>query len=94
MSWEAGWISPKYSRWNRDNSPKYFETSPSAAPAQVAQIRRQKGLKERTPKTIREDFFEFLDEGDYTFSYKMVMMLNNLSLLEDLDINQKTKVIN
>jgi len=64
------------------------------APAQVVEIREQKGLKEHTEETQYEDFFDFLEEGDYTFSYKMTMMLCILDLVDtqgEVDIEELTE---
>ena len=47
----------------------YFE------PSQVYEIRQLKGLKERTDASRYEDFFEFLEQRDYTFSYKIAFLL-------------------
>lgn len=41
----------------------------------VGEIRKKMGLKEHTEETIVEDFWEFIDKGDYTFSYKMYFIL-------------------
>ena len=38
-------------------------------------IRETKALKIRTDETRRDDFFEFLEERDYTFSYKIIFLL-------------------
>jgi len=45
-------------------------------------IRQQKGLKKRNEETIRDDFFEFIEEKTYTFSFKMVFML---ALIKNMD---------
>lgn len=50
----------------------YFE------PSVAENIRLKKGLKERTKATRYDDFFEFLEQRDYTFSYKIVFMLSLL----------------
>ncbi|NTS78701.1 DEAD/DEAH box helicase family protein [Catenovulum sp. SM1970] len=47
----------------------YFETE------QVEQIRVTKKLKQRTEQSRYDDFFEFLAQRDYTFSYKIAFML-------------------
>jgi superfamily II DNA or RNA helicase len=49
---------------------------------QVAEIRQLKGLREHTEETLVEDFWAFIDERTYTFSYKMYFIL---SLLEKVD---------
>lgn len=44
-------------------------------PNVIAVLRLEKGLKERTEESRREDFFEFLEQRDYTFSYKIIFLL-------------------
>lgn len=51
-------------------------------PGQIAEIRQLKGLREHTEETLVEDFWAFIDERTYTYSYKMYFML---SLLENAD---------
>ncbi|QTH63305.1 DEAD/DEAH box helicase [Psychrosphaera ytuae] len=51
----------------------YFE------PHIVEEVRQQKKLKLRTKETRRDDFFEFLEERDYTRSYKIVFLLSLLN---------------
>ena len=41
----------------------------------VGEIREEKNLKLRSEATRRDDFFEFLDQRDYTFSFKIVFLL-------------------
>ncbi len=45
------------------------------APTQVSVIREQMGLKEHTELTRTDDFMEFLEKRDYTFSYKIIFLL-------------------
>jgi len=40
----------------------------------IEKIRKQLGLKKRDISTIKEDFLEFINSGDYTFSYKIVFL--------------------
>ncbi|WP_410509320.1 DEAD/DEAH box helicase [Methanosarcina hadiensis] len=47
-------------------------------PEKIDELREKKGLKEHDDKTIYEDFFDFLDKGDYSFSYKIIFMLSFL----------------
>lgn len=49
----------------------------------IDQIRLDKGLKKRTEESRLEDFYEFLEQRDYTFSYKIVMMLGLIKLVDD-----------
>lgn len=48
------------------------------APDQVAQIREARGLKVHDETTQVEDFKDFLEERDYVFSYKPVLLLSFL----------------
>lgn len=48
----------------------------------ITEIRIIKNLKVRTKETVLEDFWEFCRERDYTYSYKIVMML---VILESVD---------
>ena len=45
------------------------------SPEDVEKYRNELGIKEHSDKTIKEDFFEFLEERDYSLSYKMPFML-------------------
>jgi len=45
------------------------------SPEDVEKYRKEFGIKEHSDKTIKEDFFEFLEERDYSLSYKMPFML-------------------
>ncbi|QEW05896.1 DEAD/DEAH box helicase [Nitrincola iocasae] len=49
---------------------------------QVEQIRAVLDLKKHDETTIYEDFWEFVREGNYTFSYKIVMMLSFLEVMD------------
>lgn len=42
---------------------------------QVADIKKDKRIKERTKHTRKADFFEFLEKRDYAFSYKIIFLL-------------------
>jgi superfamily II DNA or RNA helicase len=52
-------------------------------PDRVRKIRVEKGLKEHSEKTIVEDFWEFIEKGDYTFSYKMYFILSVLDVVDE-----------
>ena len=41
----------------------------------VDEIRNEKNLKLRSESTRRDDFFEFLEQRDYTFSFKIIFLL-------------------
>lgn len=45
------------------------------SPDDVEKYRKELGIKEHNDQTIKEDFFEFLEERDYSLSYKMPFML-------------------
>ena len=51
-------------------------------PTQVENIRSTKNLKQHNEDTQYDDFFEFLDKGDYSFSYKIVFILSFLKLMD------------
>lgn len=55
------------------NQLRYF------APDRVGQIRELKNLRVHDESTQYADFFEFLGERDYTFSYKMIFLLSLLT---------------
>jgi hypothetical protein len=50
------------------------------APEQVPRIRKLKDLRVHDETTQYDDFFEFLGERDYTFSYKIIFLLSLLTL--------------
>lgn len=54
------------------------------APEKVDKIRSSKGLKVRNEETRYEDFWEFIEKGDYVFSYKMIMMLKMLEIIDPM----------
>jgi superfamily II DNA or RNA helicase len=43
--------------------------------SRIDEIRNEKDLKYRSEETRRDDFFEFLEQRDYTFSFKIVFLL-------------------
>lgn len=45
------------------------------SPDEVEKYRKQLGIKEHNDATIKEDFFAFLEERDYSLSYKMPFLL-------------------
>jgi superfamily II DNA or RNA helicase len=49
------------------------------ASEQVTQIRKQKNLRVHDETTQYDDFYEFLGERDYTFSYKIIFLLSLLT---------------
>lgn len=52
--------------------------------SQIDEIRREKNLKVHNDETIYDDFFDFIEEGVYSLSYKMVFML---SIFKTIDHN-------
>ncbi|SFP46260.1 DEAD/DEAH box helicase [Hydrogenimonas thermophila] len=50
-------------------------------PSQVDKIRKFKNLKVHNDETIYEDFFEFIEEGNYSLSYKMVFILSMFKVI-------------
>jgi len=44
-------------------------------PEKIEEIRKELGLKEHNDETRLSDFFEFLENRDYTFSYKIIFLL-------------------
>lgn len=51
-------------------------------PEKIEEIRTSKNLKKHSEDTIVDDFWEFINQGDYTFSYKMFFIL---ALLDTVD---------
>ena len=54
----------------------------------------ENNIPEHNDSTIRKDFFDFLEERDYSLSYKMPFMLSfikNLNSVGDADIDQVLK---
>ncbi|ORJ63412.1 DEAD/DEAH box helicase family protein [Geothermobacter hydrogeniphilus] len=67
-------------------------------PEKVAEVRQRLGLSEHTESTRKKDFLEFLENRDYTFSYKIIFLLaflkvrnvrHEASLPELLDLYQR-----
>jgi len=52
------------------------------SPEDVEKYRTELGIKEHNDSTVKEDFFEFLEERDYSLSYKMPFML---ALIKNID---------
>ena len=51
-------------------------------PSLVEKIRSIKNLKLHDEGTQYDDFFEFLEKGDYSFSYKIIFLLSFLKLMD------------
>ncbi|MFN8671849.1 MAG: DEAD/DEAH box helicase [Candidatus Sericytochromatia bacterium] len=61
------------------------------SPKRIETIRKELNLSIHDETTIYQDFFEFLEKGDYTFSYKIIFLLSLLKHVNklgecDLDI--------
>ncbi|SEA76198.1 Helicase conserved C-terminal domain-containing protein [Oribacterium sp. KHPX15] len=54
------------------------------SPDAVEKYRRELEIKEHNDETIKEDFFEFMEERDYSLSYKMPFMLSLLKHLNSI----------
>lgn len=71
----------RYSTKNQILIPEYMQVKFGSkslylfSPEDVEKYRNELGIKEHSDKTIKEDFFEFLEERDYSLSYKMPFML-------------------
>lgn len=59
------------------------------SPEDAIRIRKILGIAEHTEETIKQDFFAFLEERDYSLSYKMPFILSflkNMNSIGDADI--------
>ncbi len=54
------------------------------SPEDVEKYRKELDIKEHSDETIKEDFFEFLEERDYSLSYKMPFMLGLLKHMNSI----------
>lgn len=60
------------------------------SPDDVEKYRKEIGIKEHNNDTIKQDFFEFLEERDYSLSYKMPFLLafvKNIDSIGDAKID-------
>lgn len=62
-------IVPSVEYWFGNKSIYLF------SPDDVEKYRKELNIKEHNDSTIKEDFFEFLEERDYSLSYKMPFLL-------------------
>ena len=53
------------------------------APDRLDEIRNTLGLSRHDDSTSLKDFNTFLEQGDYSFSYKMIMLLNMINLVDN-----------
>jgi superfamily II DNA or RNA helicase len=60
----------------------------------VEEIRNGLGLKKRDMETIKEDFFEFLENRDYTFSFKIVFLRSLLMHVSKKGIAPIDSIVN
>lgn len=86
-------------KWNRDK--KYSSLSltvgnrlvPYFNDEDIKKIIEDKNLKEHTEETILEDFLDFIDENNLTYSFKLVFLLSCFKLVnEQGEINLTTLV--
>lgn len=59
------------------------------SPEDVIKIRKELNIPEHTEETIKQDFFDFLEERDYSLSYKMPFLLSflkNMNSIGDANI--------
>lgn len=54
------------------------------SPEDVEKYRKELNIKEHNDNTIKEDFFEFLEERDYSLSYKMPFMLSLMKVINTI----------
>lgn len=59
------------------------------SPDDVEKYRKELGIKEHNNDTIKQDFFEFLEERDYSLSYKMPFLL---AFIKNVDSIGDTKI--
>ncbi len=61
------------------------------SPEDVKRIRQELDIPEHTEETIKQDFFDFLEERDYSLSYKMPFLLSfleNVNSIGDANIEE------
>jgi hypothetical protein len=64
------------------------------SPEKVENIRTKLNLKVHDASTMYADFFEFLEKGDYTFSYKIIFLLSffkHVNSLGECDLDVLTE---
>lgn len=54
------------------------------SPDDVEKYRKELGIREHNDSTIKEDFLEFIDERDYSLSYKMPFMLSFIRHVDEI----------
>ena len=59
------------------------------SPEDVEKYRKELNIREHNDETVRDDFFAFLEERDYSLSYKMPFLL---SFIDHMDINGEAEI--
>ena len=59
------------------------------SPEDVEKYRKELNIQEHNDETVRDDFFAFLEERDYSLSYKMPFLL---SFIDHMDINGEAEI--
>ena len=54
------------------------------SPSDVEKYRIELGIKEHNDATIKKDFFDFMEERDYSLSYKMPFMLSFMKHVDEI----------
>lgn len=63
------------------------------SPTDTEKYRKELGIKEHNDDTIKDDFFAFLEERDYSLSYKMPFMLGFMKAIDAIGDAQIDKVL-
>ena len=64
------------------------------SPDDVEKYRKELNIKEHNDSTIKEDFFEFLEERDYSLSYKMPFLLAIVKRIDSIGDAKIEEVVN
>ncbi len=64
------------------------------SPDDVEKYRKELGIKEHNNDTIKQDFFEFLEERDYSLSYKMPFLLAFIKNVDSIGDAKIDNVLN
>lgn len=64
------------------------------SPDDVEKYRKELGIKEHNNDTIKQDFFEFLEERDYSLSYKMPFLLSFVKNIDSIGDAKIDDVLN
>lgn len=71
------------------NKPMYL-----FSPEDVERYRKELNIKEHNDQTIKEDFFEFLEERDYSLSYKMPFFLSFIKHVDSIGDAKIVDILN